>query len=451
MATIPLEHVKHLRTINFVVVFLSVGAIILATVSGEPVADKALSELKGIRSFVQTQESTGPFGSLWLRRRLLSQYGTMKIDPKQPLQGAVRSVSGQELDCFHFFSLGFPGSFLDPTSMNSSNASIIESALSNSERIKTVAQWKRLWDGLRASDGQIYWVQEVVFDRAEILVVNHPAYKTSALGTIGFVSLIEVVKSSSRYDGAQWVWGPCQTQQGTIKTQFIFLRPSANHTRAEYTHAFWLLLFDRPDLGTPRHGPSWNWDAFYFLHIPVRVKNLSHDFQALIAREANRDWPAGTFSRSFPGLEQTLGDSSEIPFDQAEKILDNFAKLEARALRRLSLGGFELGGAPILPITLLVLVAVQIYFLLHFQYFLRHHGDEKLDFPWIALYPSPIAILVFLLTCIAPGCAALVVGNQIGGIGIWMTAFFNLTLSVFTCWVLVKWLWPRYKSLSASQ
>ena len=184
---------------------------------------------------------------------------------------------------------------------------------------------------------------------------------------------------------------------------------------------------------------------------PVRVKKLSRDFQALIAREANRDWPAGTFGRSFPGLEQTLGDSSEIPFDQAEKILGNFAKLEARALRRLSLGGFELAGAPILPITLLVLVAAQIYFLLHFWYFLRHHGDEKLDFPWIALYPSSFAIFVFLLTCIAPACAALVVGHQVGDIGIWMIAFFNVVFSVVTCWVFLKWSWPRYKPLSASQ
>jgi hypothetical protein len=446
-----LEHVKHLRTINFVIVFLSVGAIILATGSGEPVAEKALTELKGIRSFVQAQESGGPFGSLWLRRRLLSEYGEIKIDPKQPLQGAVRSVSGQELDCFHFFSLGFPGSLLDPTSLDSVNASLIESVLSASEPVKTVAQWRRLWDGLRASDGQIYWVQEVVFDRAEILIVNHPTYKRSALGTTAFTSLVEVVKSSSRYEGAKWVWGPCKTQPGTIKSQFIFLRPSANHTRTEYTHAFWLFLFDRPDLAIPRYGPSWNWDAFYFLHIPVRVQKLSRDFQALIAREANRDWPAGTFGRSFPGLEQTLGDSSEIPFDQAEKILGNFAKLEARALRRLSLGGFELAGAPILPVTLLVLVAAQIYFLLHFRYFLRHHGDETLDFPWIALYPSPFAIFVFLLTCIAPACAALVLGHQVGGMDIWMIGFFNIMFSVVACWIFLKWSWPRYKPLSASQ
>jgi len=360
---ISLEHVKHLRTINFALIALSVGAIILAIATGEPLADKALRELQSISSFIQSQESSVPFGSVWLRRRLLSEYGSLKFDPKQPQGGSVRSMSGQELDCFGFFYLGYPGTFLNPTSLNSLNATLLESTLSGSEPVKTIAQWKGLWDGLHASNGQIYWAQEIVFDRAEILVVDHrPEYKRSAQGTVGFGSLLEVVRGARPRKDLKWVWGPCHRQIGMIKTQFIFLRPSANHARQEYSHAFWLLLFKDPDVPGPRTwlgDAPWNMDAFYFLHIPVRVEKFSLDLQALIAREANSNWLPGTFSQSFTGLNQTLGDASEIPFVQAEKILRNFAELEARSSRRLSFGGVELAGAPIFPATLILLMACQ--------------------------------------------------------------------------------------------
>jgi len=49
---VSLEHVKHLRTVNFTLIAIAAGAIILAIATGEPLADKAMKELKSIIAFV---------------------------------------------------------------------------------------------------------------------------------------------------------------------------------------------------------------------------------------------------------------------------------------------------------------------------------------------------------------------------------------------------------------
>jgi hypothetical protein len=436
-----LEHVKHLRQVSLVLVTLAVGMLILATTTKEPLADKAVQELHGIRSFVQSQVSSayGQFGSLWLKRRLLSDYGQLDVGPKQ---GAVHSAGGQELECFDFFHLPFPGSFLDPTALNTVNARLLESAFSDSKPLETVAQWRELWNGLYASGRQVFWLREVIFDRAEVLLVNHrPEYQRSALGTIGFESLLEVIRGASPRKDLAWEWGPCKGKIATIKNQFIFLRPSANHVKAEYTHAIWLLLFAKPDDQNPRfyEGRPWNDDGYYFLHIPVRVERLNIDLQALITREAMTDWQSGSFQSSFPGLEQTLRNAADLPFEQAEIILRNVSDLEARSGRSIKFGGFELAGAPIFLATLLALLATQVYFQIHLGYFLKRHGTQELDFPWIALYPSSVAKIIFLLTCIFPTFAGLVVAFTYGGKWIWLVAVFNIIVSAVTSDAFLKW------------
>ena len=445
-----LEHVRHLRQVNLVLAALSIGVLILATTTREPWADRAVQELHGIRSFVQSQEFSayGRFGGLWLKRRLLSEYSQLETGPKQ---GAVHSASGKEFDCFVFFHLGFQGSLLDPTTLNTANAKLVESVFVDSNPIETVAQWRALWNGLYASGRQVFWVREVMFERAEVLLVNHrPEYQRSALGTIGFESLLEVVRGARPRQDLAWVWGHCKGTLATIKTKFIFLRPSANHVRAEYTHAFWLLLFVNPDDQNPRfyEGKPWNEDGFYFLHIPVRVEKLNIDLQVLITREAMTDWQSGPFQLSFPGLERTLRNANDLPLEQAEIILRNVSDLESRSGRSLKFGGFELAGAPIFLATLLVLGATQMYFLIHLGYFLKRHGTEDFDFPWIALYPSAVARIIFLLTCIAPAFAGLVLALQFGG-NLWIVAVGNVILSLAASDTFLKWSWPPYQTLCA--
>lgn len=433
-----MDNVEHLRKINFLLIALSAGAIILAVTAKEPRADKALQELQKIRSFVQLQKEG--FGSRWLRQRLLTEYGKLENGLSR---GIVRSVKGEDLGSFAFVHLGFPGCLLNETTLNSENAMLIEKVLFDLDPVDTVAKWRALWDGLYSSDRQIFWVEEVMFDRAEVLIVNHrPEYQRSAFGTQGFASLLEVVKGAVPKKDLKWVWGISRKRLAEINpSKFIFLRPSANHVRADYTHAFWLLLYADPEAMILRSNDreTWNDDGFYFLHIPVRVKKLTKDLQALISREARADWQIGPFSSSFPGLEYTLGKAAKIPFDQAETILEVVADLESRSARSLRFGGFELAGAPILLSTLLVLLASQVYFLLHLEHFFKSQGAQKIDFPWLALYPSLKAKLAFMFTCATPGVAAIVIMFKSPVQYLLIVGFINTILSGFTINLIGKW------------
>ncbi len=436
-----LEHVRHLRQISFWLLAFTASMLILLAATKEPWAHKAVKELSEIRSFIQSQESTpyGRFGSLWLKRRLQSNYGKKETGPEQ---GFVRSSSGQELDCFAFYHLGFQGSLLSHRSLDTTNAELAERVFSESVPVKTVSQWRALWDGMYGSGGHVFWVEEIMLDRAEILLVNHrPEYKRSALGIVGFDSLLEVVRGAKPREDLAWVSGPCKGKVAIIKPDFIFLRPSANHVREQYTHAFWLLLFAEPDSREPRfyEGTPWNHDGFYFLHIPVRVRKLNLDLQELITKEAGADWRSGPYTLSFPGLEQTLREAIDFPFEQAEIILRSISDLESRSSRSVKFGGFELSGASVFTGTLLVLFATQFYFLIHLRYFQRHHSTKEFDFPWIALYSSLDAKITFILTtCLSPAVPGLVVGYQFGAAFIWIIASLSVILSVVTTLVFLK-------------
>lgn len=444
-----IEHIKHLRGINFKLTALSVGVLILALAAKEPWAQKGFNEVSDIKSFIQSQKTSsyGKFGTLWIKRRLQKEYGVYEIERKQ---GKVVSDAGTELDCFAFHNLSFPGCLLDSTTLNTPNARLIEDVLSNMDSIDTISKWKDLWDGIYASKGNLYWVEKVLYDESEILIVNHrPEYQRSAFGTIGFGSLLNVVVGAKPKPNLTWTWGSCEERATIINhNRFVFLRPSAGHLAESYSHSYWTLLFDNPDdTKRPRFDlKDWNNDAFYFLHIPVQTKKINIDLQTIITNDANADWQTGPFKLSFPGLHQTFGNDIDIPFDEAEIVLSKLNGLEKRLVRSLRIWGVEIIGVPFFFCTLLILFVCQIYFLIHLAYYLIHieylnkkkEQNNSTEYPWIALYDSSFARSVFLISCIVPAVASILVFSKFGGGDILSVMIVNILISSLIVIVYLK-------------
>ena len=161
--------------------------------------------------------------------------------------------------------------------------------------------------------------------------------------------------------------------------------------RDGYTHAFY------PDL------------IFPGLALPVRVlvkaRVLDVDLQGYLSSKAwngtTTRWERGSFEEVFPELfALTEGlDSLDIP--EAQNLLENLRQWLSPQ-ERVEVAGMKLPPDLIKNWGTLLILAIQVYFLLHLQAFarIRRKADADFEYPWIGLYPSLLAKCAFLMSTV---------------------------------------------------
>jgi hypothetical protein len=138
-------------------------------------------------------------------------------------------------------------------------------------------------------------------------------------------------------------------------------------------------------------------ERIFYVFIPVEIEKIALDGQGSLVESLGSDWFKGTFSYSFPELNEITKNSQDVELEDLEVLLRNVL---AQGSDKFKAFGFEIPSDMIAMIGLPLLAAVQLYFLLHFRAFSKHRefAEEFEPFPWVGLYPQLLPQSVFLLT-----------------------------------------------------
>ena len=133
------------------------------------------------------------------------------------------------------------------------------------------------------------------------------------------------------------------------------------------------------------------------LECPLTTRVISLNAQSELKRMAGSNWTLGPFDRSFPELNRLTELYQSVTLGNVREILFRF---RGESRETFTIWGVGVRGVLVRAIGITVLIALQIYLILHLHVLANRitPSDLGLHYPWIGLHKSPWSRLAYVLS-----------------------------------------------------
>jgi hypothetical protein len=158
----------------------------------------------------------------------------------------------------------------------------------------------------------------------------------------------------------------------------------------------WELVYEFP----PVTGDRQHQHPVRVLRIPVTLVRSQDNYQKRLVGSLKVQWLPGEFAETFPDLSKFAKGIESLRFRQLESYLE---RLRSEVRPPVQLFGAAIPGESLRKWGPVVLIAIQLYFLLHLRRYNRlfQSSGSSTRFAWIGIYEDPISRLVFGLSITA--------------------------------------------------
>lgn len=366
------EHAKHLRTIQFTMSLFSVALVAAVFLDTNTVLSRAHKQAQNVYA-AMNHEWTSSFVQDYAVKHNRDS-GVPDDALSSNLEWRVRRHS--EWSAWKSAYIGYRWVFAAPD--ETSLLGGVHAGHERLERPQTLGEFIDLWDLLHKSEFR---------------------YLTTAMGTgllKTFVAPKEVQQGHKRND------------TGRLIAEFVDVEfresesvASDGMGREDQPESVRLRYYRPPrtqaeaSLGNYKLALYFGFSVFDSLRIPCTYKVLPLDAQKPLNRMLDQEWPSGRFESSFADLAEVTKDYTGIELRTVERVLFNELSRESR----FNLIGVNFPAAAAAPWGVPLLLVVQIYFLIHLIRFDLSDPDQP-NVPWIGLYRSRLARIVFALSSV---------------------------------------------------